>query len=83
MTTLQERLDELKAESADKLTPEAKAAVKEGMNELKERQLTERALKAGDTAPGFTLPNARGSGIRSQTFLAQGPLVISFFRGKW
>lgn len=83
MTTLQERLDAIKAESADKLTPEAKAAVKKGLVELKERQLTERALKAGDTAPGFALPNAQGSVIRSQTLLAQGPLVISFFRGKW
>lgn len=83
MTTLQERLDELKAESADMLTPEAKAAVKEGLDELKERQLTQRALKAGDTVPDFALPNAQGSVIRSETLLAKGPLVISFFRGKW
>ena len=68
MTTLQERLDEIKTESADKLTPEAKTAVKEGMNELKERQLTERALKAGDiTGTTDLFPGTRpgtGSALR-------------------
>lgn len=42
-----------------------------------------RALKAGDTAPGFALPDAEGMVVRSADLLARGPLVASFYRGVW
>lgn len=41
------------------------------------------ALKVGDTLPDFVLPNAEGRLVSSRDLLAQGPLVIAFFRGDW
>ena len=37
----------------------------------------------GTSAPLFSLPNQDGTIVRSGELLAQGPLVVSFFRGQW
>ncbi|CCD90822.1 putative alkyl hydroperoxide reductase [Bradyrhizobium sp. ORS 375] len=42
-----------------------------------------RALKAGDTAPAFTLNDPDGQPVSSVDLLARGPLVVSFYRGVW
>ena len=42
-----------------------------------------RALKAGDTAPSFVLNDPDGKPVSSVGLLAQGPLVVSFYRGVW
>ncbi|BAU88772.1 alkyl hydroperoxide reductase [Methylorubrum populi] len=41
------------------------------------------ALKAGDTAPEFTLRDADGNSVSSRTLLQRGPLVATFYRGVW
>src|SRR4051812_6565731 len=42
-----------------------------------------KALQVGATLPEFKLPNAVGKEINSKDLLAQGPLLISFYRGDW
>jgi peroxiredoxin len=42
-----------------------------------------KALGAGDRAPDFDLPDARGGHARLSTLLADGPVVLSFYRGGW
>jgi peroxiredoxin len=42
-----------------------------------------RALKAGASAPDFVLNDADGTAVASADLLAQGPLVVSFYRGVW
>jgi peroxiredoxin len=41
------------------------------------------AINVGDLAPDFTLPNARGGEQRLGDALAQGPVVLNFYRGGW
>lgn len=43
----------------------------------------EKALKAGDRAPVFTLDDPEGNPVSSADLLAKGPLVVSFYRGVW
>lgn len=43
----------------------------------------DRALKAGDVAPHFTLEDADGNRVDSRALLARGPLVVTFYRGVW
>ena len=83
MMTLQEQLEAIKAKTASMITPEIAAAMKNGFEELAENKVLEKALKTGETAPAFALPNSQGNIIRSQDLLAKGPLVILFYRGKW
>jgi peroxiredoxin len=43
----------------------------------------ERATNIGDTAPGFSLPNATGDTVNLSDLLIDGPVVLSFYRGNW
>jgi peroxiredoxin len=43
----------------------------------------QRARKAGDVAPEFTLNDSDGKPVSSRERLAKGPLVVSFYRGVW
>ena len=38
---------------------------------------------SGDEWPEFKLVGSDGSTVQSNDLLAQGPMVISFFRGMW
>jgi peroxiredoxin len=40
-------------------------------------------LKVGEKAPDFVLPNAFGKPVRLNDLLAQGPVVLTFYRGAW
>jgi peroxiredoxin len=42
-----------------------------------------RALEVGDRAPSFTLQDPEGNTISSSALLADGPLILSFYRGVW
>ena len=42
-----------------------------------------RALKAGDKAPDFILDDPDGKAVSSATLRADGPLVVTFYRGVW
>ena len=50
---------------------------------LERTEAAKYALKVGDTLPEFVLPNAEGRLVSSRELLAQGPLVVAFFRGDW
>ena len=45
--------------------------------------LTTHALKAGDAAPDFILPDAHGLPVRFRSLLVGGPTVVVFYRGGW
>jgi len=83
MTRLQQQLQTIREKSAEKLTPDAIAAIKQGFAELQEEMVREKALGVGDMAPSFSLPDTRGKLVASDALLALGPLVVLFYRGKW
>ena len=41
------------------------------------------ALRVGDRAPDFALPDAAGRTVRLSERLAEGPVVLTFYRGAW
>lgn len=50
---------------------------------LRDTDVASRALKVGDDAPDFLLPDADGRLHSSEQLRRNGPLVLSFFRGGW
>ena len=64
-------------------TAEVKAAYDEFLERLDAGQVAAEAVKPGDAMPAFLLPNAEGRLVASAGLLAQGPLVVTFFRGGW
>src|SRR5882724_7180662 len=43
-------------------------------------RLASRALKAGDSAPDFILPDAQGNPVRLYSLLREGHVVVVFYR---
>jgi peroxiredoxin len=82
--SLQDKLDAFKVEFETKLAPAAAVAVMHRVtDELIASGQAKRALKAGDRAPEFTLPDPDGKPVASRDLLAKGPLVVTFYRGAW
>jgi hypothetical protein len=83
MTTLADELRELKTLLEGKRAPEQVALMHRAIDELRASKAADRALKVGDRAPEFTLPNAEQRLVGSRELLARGPLVVTFYRGRW
>ena len=82
--SLQDKLDAFKADfEANKAPPAAVAVFHKSTAELIASGQAEKALKAGDRAPAFALPNPEGAVVSSAELLANGPLVVTFYRGAW
>ncbi|MGZ4900277.1 MAG: peroxiredoxin-like family protein [Candidatus Angelobacter sp.] len=80
---LNDQLDQLTAKLHAMVPAERLVRVDRAAEELVRSGLAERALKAGDRAPVFELPDGDGMLWRSEDLLRNGPLVIVFFRGRW
>ncbi len=85
---LQEKLDAFKADfEAGKPPYNVPPSVIETMHrataELIASGAANKALKAGDEAPEFTLNDPEGNPVSSAQLLRNGPLVLSFYRGVW
>jgi peroxiredoxin len=86
--SLQDKLDAFKADfKAGKAPyfapPEIHPVMARATAELIASGQAERALRAGDKAPVFTLDDPNGTPVSSEALLAKGPLVLSFYRGVW
>lgn len=81
--TLQQELDARRADFTAKALPERVAAYQRGVDELAADGIAERAVKAGETAPDFTLPDVRGDSVTLSALLRDGPVVLTFYRGGW
>ena len=85
---LQDRLDAMREDFENGRfplvpTPGQLETMQRSTQYLVESGQAEKALKAGDTAPGFTLEDADGNSVSSQALLARGPLIATFYRGVW
>jgi peroxiredoxin len=85
---LQDRLDAFKADFEAgrfplKPSKEVLDTMHRNTDELIAGAQAQRARKAGDAMPEFTLRDPDGQSVSSRDLLARGPLVISFYRGVW
>lgn len=80
---LQDKLDEYKKSFLEKAPPEAVAVMQRATEDLKNSGILDKVLKAEESAPEFSLPDENGNIVELKGLLAQGPVVISFYRGQW
>jgi hypothetical protein len=81
--SLKEDLEKLVERSSERIPQETLSVMTADTERLKKSGIVDRSLKAGDKAPIFVLPNAKGEQISLADLLAQGPVVLSFYRGGW
>jgi len=81
--TLQERLDAIRAASKTRIPTEAHAVMQRSIDDLRASGIMSRIVHVGQPAPEFTLPNGSGQPVALSDMLARGPVVLSFYRGRW
>ncbi|WP_405377946.1 peroxiredoxin-like family protein [Nonlabens sp. Asnod3-A02] len=82
MSTLRE-LTDAKIAMGRKNNPEFMKGVDAIIENAKEFELGKHAIKIGEKAPVFELPNAQGASVELASLLKKGPVVITFYRGSW
>ena len=80
---LQEKLDAMREMSKTRIPPEARAVMERSIADLRAAGIMNRVARAGQAAPDFTLPNADGRSVSLAELRARGPVVLSFYRGRW
>lgn len=81
--TLQQELAAFRAEW-ERTAPEGRAALYTAkIEELRASGLPQQALRTGQSAPDFTLPDVEGRPVGLSALLRGGPVVLTFYRGGW
>jgi hypothetical protein len=81
--TLQEQLDRLREAAKKRIPPDTYAIMQRHVETLRASGILDRVPRVGDRAPEFTLPDGTDRPVSLKRLLAQGPVVLSFFRGRW
>ena len=81
--SLKEKLDAIRAGSAERIPAEAQLVMHHATDELRASGLLAGVPAVGDSMPEFHLQTHSGEPVRSADLLVEGPLVVTFFRGFW
>jgi peroxiredoxin len=80
---LQSQLDAITAQTRTLVQPERLAVTDNAIHDLLATGIESRILPVGAPAPSFALTDAHGKLVRSSDLLALGPVILTFFRGRW
>lgn len=83
MSNLKAELVALRQEVDRSLSEDVRLLFQRTIRRLIDSGITAEVVGVREKFPRFSLPNAGGSAVDSETLLAKGPLVISFYRGGW
>ncbi|MGA3145870.1 MAG: peroxiredoxin-like family protein [Acidimicrobiales bacterium] len=78
MTTLTSQLNDITAS----IPAEIGVRIQNGVDDVTSSGVAP-GLAVGDVAPGFTLNDAVGNRVVLADLLAEGPVVLTFYRGEW
>lgn len=81
--SLKEKLDATRAASAARVPPEKRAIMHRATTDLRASGILKNVLAVGQPVPSFAALDHNSRLIASRDLLADGPLVVSFFRGSW
>jgi peroxiredoxin len=82
-TTLSMQTQQALQDFVSSLPEDQQKTVSSAFEELMSSTVATDAKTSGDQAPGFELPNVRGGALSIHDALAEGPVVLSFYRGSW
>ena len=80
---LQDQLDEITTHTRTLVQADRLAMSERLIADLYASGIEDRILPVGATAPEFSLFDASNRLVHSRDLLAIGPLVLTFFRGRW
>lgn len=80
---VRKELDALREKATRSAPPERLKAYEAGIEAVRKSGVPDKALKVGDRAPDFTLPDATGKTVKLSELLSHGPVVVTWYRGAW
>ena len=80
---VKKELEEFQENVAKRFPADRLKLYEDGVVEVKKMGVVEKALKVGDKAPDFELPDADGKPVRLSSLLQEGPVVVTWYRGAW
>ncbi len=83
MSTLQERLDRIKAGFVSQLPQQALQVMAGAEEELRSSGIMSRLPAPGSRLENFQLFDTDGRQVSSADLLSRGPLVLTVYRGAW
>jgi hypothetical protein len=75
-------LEAIKQAAETRMPAEARAIMHRATEDLRRSGIVNRVARVGQKASAFDLVNQRDR-VNSERLLAEGPLVVSFYRGVW
>jgi hypothetical protein len=81
--SLEDKLAAIREMAKTRQPPEVRAIMHQATEDLRASGIMERIARVGSIAPDFTLPNAGGQPVSLVGMRARGPVVVSFYRGRW
>jgi peroxiredoxin len=83
MGIMTEEIEALRQQRAEAPRTRATVVGARAIQDLISNGTGEDAVKPGEAAPHFVLPNHNGVPVSLNELLTRGPVVISFYRGEW
>ena len=83
MASLQKRLDAIRKGFEGQAPPQALEIMHRATRDLADAIARDPGPGVGDAAPAFQLPDQDGNAVDSANLLANGPLIVTLFRGDW
>lgn len=80
---LEEKLAAIRETARTRQSPEVQTIMHETTEDLRASGIMDRVARVGAPAPDFTLPNVAGQPVSLAALRARGPVVLSFYRGRW
>ncbi len=81
--SLEDKLAAIREMAKTRQPPEVRAVMQKAIEDLRASGIMDRVAKVGTPAPDFTLPNVADQPVRLAALRARGPVVLSFYRGRW
>lgn len=83
MSSLASMLQEIRLAGEARREPALTAVMKRATTDLEASGILGRIPAVGDLVPAFARPNLRFDTVRLSSLLRRGPVIVSFFRGRW
>ena len=80
---LKDKLEELIKASMAKLNDDAMKIAKSSTQAVADSIAGRKIPQSGDAFPEFTLTDSKGAEHKSKELVANGQLILTFFRGGW
>ncbi|HXJ83917.1 MAG TPA: hypothetical protein VMS64_35185 [Candidatus Methylomirabilis sp.] len=81
--SLEDKLAEIREMAKTRQPPEVRAIMHQATDDLRASGIKDRVAQVGSLAPDFALPNAAGQLVSLAALRTRGPVVVSFYRGRW